>query len=437
MLSLKLPKAPETGFIQSQILNKTCQQKIFSLKNRNVLVEGEIGCGGFGKIFEVSDVDDPKTKYALKIIPTKTYGIPCLSEVVIGSVLQHPNLINVVDYAVNSKEVQILFPLADNSLDKTDICDDDCLINLVYQIIKALMFIHSMGLVHNDVKPHNILKIGDVVKLADFGLTKFQNCKTEEHFGTIYFESPELIMENKVTSSNDFWSLGVTLFKLKYKKYPFTIQDGDREQVIYKQLAAINNWFSKVDNINGKRKINKIMKYLRKESKAGKIKGRLKFKKIELPEEWHLSKNTKINELILKLMNHNPSKRSSGYFFINLPIFSSLRSTPSDTFHHSNTKFLTPTNFLDVMTTFCTTIVNKNQSLLKINRWSRQYLNKIIYSVSRLIYLKFFTNELGKIFDGGDVELYEILEMERFICFHSGFRLPIFCVCNKSGILPE
>jgi eukaryotic-like serine/threonine-protein kinase len=85
-------------------------------------------------------------------------------------------------------------------------------------VMDALSAVHQAGVVHRDLKPHNIVVLeGGGVKLLDFGLGK-QNGRTSDAaqnvFGTPSFMPPEqsLGLSNKIDAQSDVWSLGATLF---------------------------------------------------------------------------------------------------------------------------------------------------------------------------------------------------------------------------------
>ena len=115
-----------------------------------------------------------------------------------------------------------------NNLDERNMCE------IIYQLLKALLFIHSQNIVHRDIKPENILfankKDYSSLKLIDFGLAT--NSKRHIHkAGTPYYMAPEMI-EGFSYPQSDIWSVGVILYLMLTGKYPFKIKDG--EDLFYK-----------------------------------------------------------------------------------------------------------------------------------------------------------------------------------------------------------
>lgn len=81
---------------------------------------------------------------------------------------------------------------------------------------KAIRFLHSMKVVHRDLKPQNILLTQDYrVKVSDFAtVIMFQEEKLLDDFP--YYKSPELFEGSPYSKSSDIWALGCILYELCY-----------------------------------------------------------------------------------------------------------------------------------------------------------------------------------------------------------------------------
>lgn len=94
---------------------------------------------------------------------------------------------------------------------------------ILHDIGQALYFMHSNGFIHRDVKPENIVKVGNVYKLLDFGLTREGNCETAltGYMVSRWFRPPELLEAKKDIKYDgrvDMYSLALTAHCLEYEK---------------------------------------------------------------------------------------------------------------------------------------------------------------------------------------------------------------------------
>lgn len=149
--------------------------------------------------------------------------------------LQHPNIISIYDVGKEGDINYIVMELIDGEplsdiIDEKAPLDYRVAIDYARQIASALNFAHSHGLIHRDIKPHNVMitKTG-VAKLGDFGIAKAVSnatvvAETTKVMGSVHYFSPEQARGGKVDERTDIYSLGIVLYEMLTGDVPF---DGD------------------------------------------------------------------------------------------------------------------------------------------------------------------------------------------------------------------
>ena len=99
-------------------------------------------------------------------------------------------------------------------------------VHFITQIMRALSHAHSRGIIHRDIKPHNIMVLRDgSVKVTDFGIAQLasaaQNTMTQEAIGSVHYISPEQAKGSHVDCRTDIYSAGVVLYEMLTGRLPF------------------------------------------------------------------------------------------------------------------------------------------------------------------------------------------------------------------------
>ena len=107
----------------------------------------------------------------------------------------------------------------------------------VYEVLKALDYSHSMGIVHRDVKPHNIMIDHDkrLLRLIDWGLAEFYFPDKDYNVrvASRYFKGPELLVDFQYYHySLDIWSLGAMFAAMIFRKEPFFHGQDNYDQLV-------------------------------------------------------------------------------------------------------------------------------------------------------------------------------------------------------------
>ncbi|CAN8025044.1 unnamed protein product [Ixodes persulcatus] len=107
----------------------------------------------------------------------------------------------------------------------------------LYELLKALDYSHSMGIMHRDVKPHNVMIDHECrrLRLIDWGLAEFYHPGQEYNVrvASRYFKGPELLVDYQMYDySLDMWSLGCMLASMIFRKEPFFHGHDNYDQLV-------------------------------------------------------------------------------------------------------------------------------------------------------------------------------------------------------------
>ncbi|KAM4539096.1 mitogen-activated protein kinase 15 isoform 2-T2 [Odontesthes bonariensis] len=149
----------------------------------------------------------------------------------------HPNIVKLLNVirAQNDKDIYLIFEYMDTDLHavikKGSLLKDIHKRYVMYQLFKAIKYLHSGNVIHRDKKPSNVLLDTDcVVKLCDFGLARSLNQIQEdsgnpaltEYVATRWYRAPEILLGSaRYTKGVDMWSLGCILGEMLLGKALF------------------------------------------------------------------------------------------------------------------------------------------------------------------------------------------------------------------------
>ncbi|MCR4669076.1 MAG: Stk1 family PASTA domain-containing Ser/Thr kinase [Clostridia bacterium] len=149
--------------------------------------------------------------------------------------LQHPNIVSVYDVGKAGSINYIVMELIDGRplsdiIEEQAPLDYKLVIDISQQICAALAHAHKNGIIHRDVKPHNIMITTDgIAKLTDFGIARAVTnstivADTSKIIGSVHYFSPEQARGSFVDERSDIYSLGIVMYEMLTGQVPF---DGD------------------------------------------------------------------------------------------------------------------------------------------------------------------------------------------------------------------
>ncbi|MEW3478547.1 protein kinase, partial [[Clostridium] symbiosum] len=148
------------------------------------------------------------------------------------AMLSHPNIMAVYDVSHSTELDYIVMELIDGITLKQYMQKKGGklawreALHFITQIMKALSHAHSRGIIHRDIKPHNMMVLRDgSLKVADFGIARLtsaaQATLTQEALGSVHYISPEQARGSHIDARSDIYSAGVVLYEMITGRLPY------------------------------------------------------------------------------------------------------------------------------------------------------------------------------------------------------------------------
>jgi eukaryotic-like serine/threonine-protein kinase len=209
------------------------------LFDRRYRIIRKLGSGGMANVYLAED-EELGRRVAIKILNDRhasddQFVERFRREASNAAGLSHPNIVSIYDRGEAEGTYYIAMEYLEGRSLKERIVADGPLpirdaIEVTRQILRAIGFAHRRGIVHRDIKPHNVLLVQDApgderFKVTDFGIsrtTASQMTEAGSIVGTAQYLSPEQARGAPVDQRSDVYSVGIVLYELLTGKLPFT-----------------------------------------------------------------------------------------------------------------------------------------------------------------------------------------------------------------------
>uniref|UniRef100_A0AAQ4R518 non-specific serine/threonine protein kinase n=1 Tax=Gasterosteus aculeatus aculeatus TaxID=481459 RepID=A0AAQ4R518_GASAC len=204
----------------------------------------KLGRGKYSEVFEAINITNNE-KVVVKILkPVKKKKIKREIKI-LENLRGGPNIISLLDIVKDPVVIQLYQTLSDFDIRF-----------YMYEILKALDYCHSMGIMHRDVKPHNVMIDHEhrKLRLIDWGLAEFYHPNQEYNVrvASRYFKGPELLVDYQMYDySLDMWSLGCMLASMIFRKEPFFHGHDNYDQLVrIAKVLGTEDLYDYIDKYN-------------------------------------------------------------------------------------------------------------------------------------------------------------------------------------------
>ncbi|KAM8798839.1 cyclin-dependent kinase-like 3 [Eudromia elegans] len=186
----------------------------------------KVGEGSYGTVVKCRHKDSGQT-VAIKILydkSGKSANKTAMREVKFLQQFHHENMVNLIDVFRQKKRIHLVFEFVDHTIldELQHYCrglDNKRLKKYLFQILRAIEYLHNNNIIHRDIKPENILvSQSGITKLCDFGfarsLAKAGDVYTD-YVATRWYRAPELVLKDRTYGKPvDIWALGCMMIEM-------------------------------------------------------------------------------------------------------------------------------------------------------------------------------------------------------------------------------
>ena len=201
-------------------------------------IQRELGRGGMATVFLATDIKHER-EVAIKVLHpelSENLGVERFDrEIKTVAKLQHPNILSLFDSGEADGLLYYVMPFVygeslGDRLQREPMLPIETALSITLEVADALGYAHSLGIIHRDIKPDNIMLSGNHALVADFGIAKAISsieggAKLTEAgvaVGTPLYMSPEQAVGDPAGPTSDLYSLACVLYEMLAGAPPFT-----------------------------------------------------------------------------------------------------------------------------------------------------------------------------------------------------------------------
>ncbi|XP_042307023.1 cyclin-dependent kinase-like 3 isoform X2 [Sceloporus undulatus] len=212
---------------------------------------GKVGEGSYGTVMKCKHKETGHI-VAIKIFyekPEKSVNKIAMREIKFLKQFRHENLVNLIEVFRQKKKIHLVFEFIDHTiLDElqhyTHGLDNRRLKRYLYQILRAIDYLHSNNVIHRDIKPENILvSQTGITKLCDFGFARTLAAPGDvytDYVATRWYRAPELVLKDTTYGKPvDIWALGCMIIEMATGN-PYLPSSSDLD-LLHKIVTKVGN----------------------------------------------------------------------------------------------------------------------------------------------------------------------------------------------------
>uniref|UniRef100_A0A8C3RYP0 Cyclin-dependent kinase-like 3 n=1 Tax=Chelydra serpentina TaxID=8475 RepID=A0A8C3RYP0_CHESE len=212
---------------------------------------GKVGEGSYGTVVKCKHKETGQI-VAIKIFyekPEKSVNKIAMREIKFLKQFRHENLVNLIEVFRQKKKIHLVFEFIDHTvLDELQHyshgLDNKRLRRYLFQILRAIEYLHSNNVIHRDIKPENILvSQTGITKLCDFGFARTLAAPGDiytDYVATRWYRAPELVLKDTTYGKPvDIWALGCMIIEMATGK-PYLPSSSDLD-LLHKIVTKVGN----------------------------------------------------------------------------------------------------------------------------------------------------------------------------------------------------